>query len=137
MEKQLAVVGKSGIWDGKKSLQLPAEKRDKKEHCNDDKFHLVVFQIGGEFGFVIAGTEKEFEEEKSVGDDHHGRGPADLGIGEEAAMLDDDADDGSQRDGEGEGAQNEVDAQPVVRQQPPSFSPPSHLNPLHAVTGSS
>ena len=49
--------------------------------------------------------------------------------------VDDDADDGGQCDGEGEGAQNEVDALPVVRQQPLRFPPSSHLRPLHAVTG--
>ena len=135
MEKQLPVVGEGGIGDGKKSLELSAENRDKKEQCDDDKFHLVVFQIGCEFSLVIAGAEEEFEEEESVGDDHHGRGPGCLGIGEETSMLDDDADDGGQCDGEGEGAQNEVDALPVVRQQPLRFPPSSHLRPLHAVTG--
>ena len=135
MEKQLPVVGEGGIWDGKKSLELSAENRDKKGHCDDDKFHLVVFQIGSEFGLVIEGAEEEFEEEESIGDDHHGRGPDCLGIGEEASMLDDDADDGGQCDGEGEGAQNEVDALPVVCQQPLRFPPSSHLRPLHAVTG--
>ena len=135
MEKQLPVVWEGGIWDRKKSLELSAENRDKKEQCDDDKFHLVVFQISNKFGLVIAGAEEEFEEEESVGDDDHGRGPYCLGIGEETAMLDDDADDCGQRDGEGEGAQNEVDALPVIGQQPLRFPPSSHLRPLHAVTG--
>ena len=135
MEKQLPVVGEGSIGDGKKSLELSAENRDKKEHCNDDKFHLIIFQIVDKFGFVIAGAEEEFKEEEGVGDDDHSRGPYCLGVGEEASMLDDDAYDGGQCDGEGEGAQNEVDALPVVCQQPLRFPPSSHLRPLHAVTG--